>query len=261
VYAGGEAVNILVVMRMIPDSAGELQLGEDARGIDREWLDFQLNDFDDHALEEAILLKEATGAKVIAVAAGEGVNRVLQMAVARGADEVLALQTEEDTMISSREIAASIASIAKQKSTDLVLCGVQSSEDVFGQLAPYVGALLDWPHVSGTNRIVASDDKLLVTQERGGGVAVTYEMATPAVLGVQTASKAPRYVSGSKLREASKTPIGRVAPQPSGFEHSAKIVTLRLPPQAGSCEYLGGDAETVADRLVTILAAKGLARK
>lgn len=254
-------MNILVVLRMIPDSAGELQPGEDARSIDREWLDFQLNDFDDHALEEAILLKEATGAKVTAVAAGEGANRVLQMAAARGADEVLALQTEEDAMISSREIAASIASIAKQKSTDLVVCGVQSSEDIFGQLAPYVGALLEWPHLSGTNRIVASGGKLRVTQERGGGVAVTHEITMPAVLGVQTASKAVRYVSGSKLREASKTPIGRAAPEASGFERSAEIVALRLPLQVGSGENLGGNAETVADRLVTILAAKGLARK
>lgn len=259
-------MNILVVLRMIPDSAGELQLAEDGRGIDREWLDFQLNDFDDHALEEAILLKEASGATVTAVALGEGANRVLQMAAARGADEVIALQTEDDAMISSRTIAATIAATARAKSADLVLCGVQSTEDVFGQLAPYVGALLDWPHVSGTNRVLADGAGLRVTQERGAGVAVTYEMALPAVLGVQTASKAPRYVSGSKLREASKTPIGRAALEPSGFERSAEIRELRLPTQGGSGEDLGNNAENVADRLVTILAvngltANGLARK
>ena len=254
-------MNILVVLRMIPDSSSELQLGEDGRSIDQEWLDFQLNDFDDHALEEAILIKEAVGAKVTAVAVGEGAIRVLQMAAARGADEVAALQSEENTMISSRDIAASIASMARTKSADLVLCGVQSSEDVFGQLAPYVGALLDWPHVSGINRIVTSGAALRVTQERGAGIAVTYELAMPAVLGVQTASKAPRYVSGSKLREASKTPIGRAMPESSGFERSAEIIALRMPVQGGSGENLGDNAETVADRMVTILAAKGLARK
>jgi electron transfer flavoprotein beta subunit len=246
---------------MIPDSAGELQLTDDGRGIDREWLDFQLNDFDDHALEEAILVKEAAGARVTAVAIGEGANRVLQMAAARGADEVVALPLEEGAMVSSRDIAASIAAMAQARSADLVLCGVQSTEDVFGQLAPYVGALLDWPHISGTNRIAANGAGLQVTQERGAGVAVTYEVALPAVLGVQTASKAPRYVSGSKLREASKTPIGRVDLGGSGFERSAEIVTLRLPAQGGSGEDLGSDAENVADRLVAILTARGLARK
>lgn len=254
-------MNILVVLRMIPDAAGELQLADDGRGIDREWLDFQLNDFDDHALEEAILLKEAAGARVIAVALGEGVNRVLQMAAARGADEMLALQTEEGEMISSRHIAATIVELARSKSAAIILCGVQSSEDVFGQLAPYVGALLDWPHISGTSRISASGASLQVTQERGAGVAITYEVALPAVLGVQTASKAPRYVSGSKLREASKTPIGRGDLGEPTFERSAEISALRLPTQGASGESLGDDSEVVADRIVAILNAKGLVRK
>lgn len=254
-------MNILVVLRMIPDAAGDLQLTDDGRGIDREWLDFQLSDFDDHALEEAVLLKESTGARVIAVATGEGDKRVLQMAAARGADEVIALPSDSGDIISSRDIAASVAAIARNKSADLVLTGVQSTEDVFGQLAPYLGAMLGWPHLSGTNRISQRGDGLRVTQERGAGVAATYEVSLPMVLGVQTASKAPRYVSGSKLREASKTPIGRADLVPSGFERSAEIIELRLPQQGGSGESLGNDVDSVADRLVTILAAKGLARK
>ncbi|RUX89607.1 hypothetical protein EOA25_33895, partial [Mesorhizobium sp. M2A.F.Ca.ET.040.01.1.1] len=224
-------MKILVVLRMIPDSAGELELTGDGRGIDREWLDFQLNDFDDHALEEAILLKEASGATVVAVAIGEGSNRVLQMAVARGADEAVAVEAEGDGMIDSRAIAGSIVALARSKAADLVLCGVQSTEDLFGQLVPYIGALLGWPHVSGSSRLGIEGSALRVTQERGGGIAATYEITLPAVIGVQTASKAPRYVSGSKLREASKTAIGKAPSEPARFERSAEIVALRMPGQ------------------------------
>lgn len=252
-------MKILVVLRMIPDSAGELELTSDGHGIDREWLDFQLNDFDDHALEEAILLKEAAGATVVAVAIGEGNNRVLQMAVARGADEAIALGTEGDGMIDSRAIAGSIVALARSKAADLVLCGVQSTEDLFGQLVPYAGALLGWPHVSGSSRVGIEASALRVTQERGGGIAATYEIALPAVIGVQTASKAPRYVSGSKLREASKTAIGKAPSEPVVFDRSAEIVALRLPGQRGSGENLGDNPENVADRLASILAAKGFA--
>ncbi|RTM02700.1 MAG: hypothetical protein EKK31_19420 [Hyphomicrobiales bacterium] len=252
-------MKILVVLRMIPDSAGELDLTGDGHGIDREWLDFQLNDFDDHALEEAILLKEAAGATVVAVAIGEGNNRVLQMAVARGADEAIALGAEGDGMIDSRAIAGSIVALARSKAADLVLCGVQSTEDLFGQLVPYAGALLGWPHVSGSSRVGIEASALRVTQERGGGIAATYEIALPAVIGVQTASKAPRYVSGSKLREASKTAIGKAPSEPVVFDRSAEIVALRLPGQRGSGENLGDNPENVADRLASILAAKGFA--
>jgi len=252
-------MNILVVLRMMPDSASELQPTEDGRDIDREWLDFQLNDFDDQALEEAVLLKEATGARVTAVAIGAGANRVLQMAAARGADEMIALDAEEGTMTSSRELAATVAAMARERSAGLLLCGVQSGEDVFGQLAPYVGALLDWPHLSGTSRIAAVGGKLTVSQERGAGVTAIYEIEMPAVLGVQTASKAPRYVSGTKLREAAKLPIGQAALQPSSFPRAGTLARLR-PPARGASEDLGADPARVADRLVAILAAKGLVR-
>ncbi|AZO36880.1 hypothetical protein EOA27_30125 [Mesorhizobium sp. M2A.F.Ca.ET.037.01.1.1] len=252
-------MKILVVLRMIPDSAGELELTGDGRGIDREWLDFQLNDFDDHALEEAILLKEASGATVVAVAIGEGSNRVLQMAVARGADEAVAVEAEGDGMIDSRAIAGSIVALARSKAADLVLCGVQSTEDLFGQLVPYIGALLGWPHVSGSSRLGIEGSALRVTQERGGGIAATYEITLPAVIGVQTASKAPRYVSGSKLREASKTAIGKAPSEPARFERSAEIVALRMPGQRGTGENLGDNPENVAERLASILAAKGFA--
>jgi electron transfer flavoprotein beta subunit len=253
-------VNILVILRMMPDAASELQPTEDGTALDREWLDFQLNDFDDHALEEAILIKEATGARVIAIAVGEGANRVLQMAAARGADEVMVLDAEEGMLTSPRDMAATVAVTARDKAADIVLCGVQSGEDVFGQLAPYVGALLDWPHISGTSRVTAAGDRLTVSQERGAGVALTYEIQLPAVLGVQTASKAPRYVSGSKLREASKVAIGHAALQPTAFEGSAQLVKLRPPVKAGSSESLGDDPAVVADRLMAIFATKGLVK-
>jgi len=244
----------------MPDAAGELLLTDDGLGIDREWLDFQLNDFDDHALEDAILLKEATGARVSALGIGEGANRILQMAAARGADEVIAVPVDEDEIISSRDFAATVVDVARSRSVDLIICGVQSSEDLFGQLAPYAGAMLDWPHVSGTNRINADGDKLHVTQERGAGVSVTYEVSLPAVLGVQTATKAPRYVSGSKLREASKTPIDRSERRAPNFAASARLKRLRLPEQSGAAEQLGDNAESVADRIVAILETKGIGR-
>lgn len=253
-------MNILVILRMMPDAASELLPSEDGTGLDREWLDFQLNDFDDHALEEAILIKEAVGARVTAIGIGEGANRMLQMAAARGADETIALNAEEGALISPRDLASTIAATARDKAAHIVLCGVQSGEDVFGQLAPYVGALLDWPHLSGTSRVTSAGERLTVAQERGGGVSLTYEIALPAVLGVQTASKAPRYVSGSKLRDAAKTPIGHAALQPSAFERSAALTKLRPPARGGSGESLGDDADQAADRVMAILAGNGFVK-
>ena len=80
-------MQVAVVLRLAPELSGELEIADDGKEIDREWVGMRLNEFDDHALEEAILLKEADGANVIALAlAGEGVDRMLQSVMAQGAD-------------------------------------------------------------------------------------------------------------------------------------------------------------------------------
>lgn len=251
-------MNILAILRMVPDPAGELQIAEDGSSLDREWLDVQLNDFDDHALEEAILLKEAAGGRVIVACLGEGSNRTLQMAAAKGADELIAVDAGEDGMISSRDLAHTFAELAVSRSIDLVVSGVQSSEDLFGQLVPYLGGLLGWPHVSGTSQVTAQSGHLLVTQERGGGIAATWKVALPALLGIQTASKAPRYVSGSKLREGARLPITRQLAGPSGFSSTSGIGSLAGVSEGNAAEILGSDAEEVADRLYELLNGRSL---
>ena len=251
-------MKILAVLRMVPDPATELQVDGETMAIDREWLDFQLNDFDDHALEEAILLKEAVGGRVIAACIGEGATRTLQMAGAKGADELIVLESPGEGPISSRDIAHAVAELAKSRSVDLVVTGVQTSEDIFGQLGPYLGGLLQWPHLSGTSHVAADSPNLAVTQERGGGVAATWCVTLPAVLGIQTATRAPRYVSGSKLREATRMPIAKLPVGDSGFGASATMLSLDMMSQEGSAIDLGSNPEDVAESLVRMLAAREL---
>ncbi|MEQ9244290.1 electron transfer flavoprotein subunit beta/FixA family protein [Roseovarius indicus] len=252
-------MKLLVVLRMMPDPACELELLEDSPGLDHEWLDFKLNDFDDQALEEAILLKEACGGEVIALGCGEGAGRVLQMALARGADRAIEYETEPDDMISSRVIARDVAAIAKNEGVDLVLTGVQAAEDLHGQLAPYLSAILNWPGLSGTSRVALANTGLAVSQERGGGVTAHYELTLPAVLGVQTASKAPRYVSGSKLREASKLPIATAAAEAERLEPSGELLKLARPQRDEAATSLGGTAEDAAAKFLDLIRSGAVA--
>ena len=101
---------VAVVLRLVPDLSGEFEIADDGKDIDREWVGMRLNEFDDHALEEAILLKEAEGATVIALAlAGEGADRMLQSAIARGADRAVKISHDAEGVLSSRAAAPVIA--------------------------------------------------------------------------------------------------------------------------------------------------------
>jgi electron transfer flavoprotein alpha/beta subunit len=116
------------------------------------------------------------------------------MAIARGATSAIAIEWPEEEMLLTPAIAPTVVGLARDHAVDLVMTGVQTSEDILGQAAPFIGGLLGWPHVSGTSRIVSEGPgKLVVAQERGGGFVASYRITTPAVLGVQTASSPPRY--------------------------------------------------------------------
>jgi electron transfer flavoprotein alpha/beta subunit len=77
-------MNIVVALKQTVDLVEELELNDDGTGIEREYLTFRLNEWDEQALEEALLLKEGAGATVTAVALDEpDVDQSLYSALAK----------------------------------------------------------------------------------------------------------------------------------------------------------------------------------
>jgi electron transfer flavoprotein beta subunit len=182
----------------------------------------------------------------------------LQMAIARGATSAIAIEWPDEEMILTPAIALTVAQLARDHVVDLVMTGVQTSEDILGQAAPFIGGLLGWPHVSGTSRVVSEGPgKLVVAQEQGGGYVANYRITTPAVLGVQTSSSPPRYASGTKLRDAGRAPIESV---PLGEAGPMLPIASLEPIKPGSAETLGASPKEAAETLVRILADRGLIR-
>lgn len=78
-------MHIVTIIRLNPVLTDELELTNDGTDIDREWIGVELNPLDDQALEQAVLLKEQTGARVTAIACeAEGGEKLLKTALARG---------------------------------------------------------------------------------------------------------------------------------------------------------------------------------
>jgi electron transfer flavoprotein beta subunit len=255
-------MHVMVVLRLVPDTDEEFELSEDGKGIDREWIGLKLNEFDDHALEEAVLLKEAYGAMVTAVAMdADGTDRLLQTALARGADRVLKIEHGLEGMIPARVMAQLVAEVVREQACDLVLTGVQTVEDLFGQLAPTLGAVLGWPQVSAVCKLQIAGSEVLAGQEHSGGVVNTLAISLPTVVGVQSASQPLRYVSGSKLREVLSVKIPAVEVQAQEDLSGVEIQSIQFPEVAGRAEMLDGGAESVAERLVAIFRERGFNRK
>ena len=78
--------NIVAIVKMVPDLVEELEINDDGTGLDRDWLRLIINEFDNHAIEQAILLKERNGGEVTVIAPeADGVEDMLFTTAAKGA--------------------------------------------------------------------------------------------------------------------------------------------------------------------------------
>ncbi len=254
----GASMKIAVILRLTPDITEELELTEDGRDIDREWIGLVLNEFDDQALEQAVLLKESTGAEVTALAVdGEGVERLLRTALARGADAAYRIPVA-DVVASSRTLAPLHAAAVRTIGADLVLTGVLATDDLHGELAPYLGSELGWRQASAVSDVQIMGVDAVVRQEYSGGRAARLAIPLPAVIGLQTASQPPRYVSGSRLRDLLKVDVPELAVDAEPAATGMQSAVLALPQRGAGAEMIDGDGGQIAESLHAILIEKGL---
>jgi len=253
-------MNIAVAVRLMPKAGDELEVDSSGTDIDREFVDMAISDFDDQALEEAVLIKEATGATVTAVGLrSEGIEQALRVAFARGADRVVVVEAGEIDPYDSRTAALALAEAFRELAPDLALIGVQTPYDVFGQTAPLLAVALGWPHATVVVGVSLVDGTARVLQEYAGGRLAVLGLQLPAVVGLQSASSPPRYVSMSRLRQAMSDATTETldvsVEAPSG---GSKLVSLARPETQIGATMLEGDAAEVAAGVFAVLRERGV---
>lgn len=255
-------MEIVVAVKLVPDLVEELEIDADGRDLDRSLLRLRLNEFDEHAVEEALLLRERHGGRVTVVALDAGeVDEALFTCLARGADRGLKV-TGDVAGISSHGAAAVLAAVLRELPHDLILTGVQAPDDRDGQLGPLLAGALGLPHVSVVSGVEAAGDRAVtVRQEYAGGVMAELEVDLPCVLGVQAAAQPPRYAPVSRVRQIMKTRPLETLASPVAVPGPGSTVRRLAKPEGGRrAELLEGTPEEVADRLVALLRDRGVVK-
>jgi len=250
-------MNIIVPIKRVPDLVEELEIDSSGTDLDREWLKFKVNEFDDHALEEALLYKEANGGTVTAIALdGDDVEKALYAAAAKGADKVVVVKGL-DGNVSNHEAAKAFANVIGGMGADMVFTGVQSVEDRDGQLGPLLAHYMGIGHISVVTGVVAGGSGVIVTKEYGGGVVAEFDAQTPIVLGIQAAQETPRYVPVAKVRRAMRsTDLEEASAGDVGVSAGSTVSRMFKPEGGGSAEMISGSADDVASKLAEIIKSK-----
>ena len=268
-------MRIVVPLKAVPDLVEEIELSADGTGTDREFLTFVLSEWDAQALEEALLLKDAGGAEVVAVGLADDpdIDQLLYTALAKGAGSAVKLVPAGGAAGAAgpsgtrgADRAARLAAYLADQPADLVITGVQAADDLDGQLPSRLGALLDLPHVSVVIGVEpapreGNGGSVTVRQEFAGGRMHELTVHMPAVIGVQSARQAPRYAPITRVRQAMSAGGLSEVTVPSRAAGDGLVVRrLYRPGTTGKAEMMTGDAGEVAGRVVGLLRARGLVK-
>ena len=253
-------MNIIVPIKLVPDLVEELRIDEKELALDPEWLRSKLNEFDDHAIEQALLLKEGNAGQVIVIALDiESAEEALFTAAAKGADRIIKLIDDFGQPVNNHTLARLLAAIIRKLQPGLILTGVQAHNDLDGPLGPLLAEYLGFPYVGYVADIRLNDDHVTVRKEFPGGIVAEMEVFLPTVLGIQAAQQPPRYVAFSKIRQAMKSFDLEEKPVVDVDTSGGPLVTRMYQPVSGErAELIQGNAEEVAARFVGIFSELGV---
>jgi len=260
-------MNITVCVKRVPETAdADVIIDKSGKDIEKGGLVFDLNEWDNYAIEEAILLKEKMGGTVTVLSmGGEESNESLRKCLAMGADDAVRLTDPafagSDGFATARVLAEAIRKIPY----DLVFTGVQAEDDGFGQVGVALAEILGVPHVSLVNSLEVQDKKVNAHRELEGGLEEVVEVDLPAVLTIQTGINQPRYVSIMGIRKVAKKEIKtfgvsdlNLKTEEVGLSGSyIQLEKIFLPPVGEGAQMLEGKPEEIASKVFDILKEKG----
>jgi electron transfer flavoprotein beta subunit len=219
--------------------------------------------FDEQAVEAALRIKDAHGAKVTAISLGKSLDRVVtKKPVFMGADELILMEDEAFAEGDSWSTACALAAaIRKVGSYDLIFCGRQAGDSNEGQVGLGIAELLGIPHVSVARKIDVLEGKAVVERVTCDGYE-TVEVLLPALITVSNELGEPRYPAIQNIRIASK--IQSAVWKPADIEidpvylgnqgRRQKLLKLFQPVREGTCKMAEGDTpQEAAENLAVIL--------
>jgi hypothetical protein len=99
------SMDIIVCVKHVPETAeADIKIDASGRAIEKSGLVFDINEWDDYALEEAVRIKEKQGGTVTAITIGtQDSESTLRKCLARGADKAIRL-TDPGLMLSRLDV-------------------------------------------------------------------------------------------------------------------------------------------------------------
>ena len=214
---------------------------------------FETNEPDGFALEEALRLKDKHGGDVVAISMGpERAKQTIKEALAKGADRGIHIIDPQFFQLDPLSSARSIAAAIKGENFDLILTGLQSDDQGFGQTGVLLAELLGRPHATIIMAIEMMDGRMKLKRELEAGWFQWVELPLPSVITIQSGINKPRYATLKGIMAAKKKEIATIERASLGVPDAPtqRVERIYIPQKTKKTEFLTGLPKEVAAKLV-----------
>jgi electron transfer flavoprotein beta subunit len=243
-------MKVVVCIKQVITREWQLRVNEAKTWIRDQDASFELNEPDAYALEEALRLKEKHGGEVVVCSAGPArAAQVIREALARGADRAIHVESDALATADANAVADALAAAIKDEQFDLVLTGLQSDDQGFGQVGVVLAEKLGMPHATIIMEVQASGGSLRVKRELEGGWFQWVTLPLPALLTIQSGINQLRYATLKGIMAAKKKEIKKVAAAPASSS-MLTIASVYFPEKGKKTQMISGSANDAAKDLV-----------
>jgi electron transfer flavoprotein beta subunit len=243
-------MKIAVCIKQVVTREWQLRVNDQKTWIRDQDASFELNEPDAYALEEALRLKEKHGGEVIVCSAGPArAAQVIREALARGADRAVHVEADALATADANAVADALAAAITEEHVDLVLTGLQSDDQGFGQVGVVLAEKLGMPHATIIMEVQVADGALRVKRELEGGWFQWVALPMPALLTIQSGINQLRYATLKGIMAAKKKEIKKVAP-PAAAPAAQRITSVYFPEKGKKTQMLPGAPAEAAQALI-----------
>jgi electron transfer flavoprotein beta subunit len=256
-------MKIMVCIKQVPHQDARLEINSQGDWIREDNIKFEINQYDQHALEAALAIKDAGDAEVVVVSIGPArVSQALRTALGMGADRAVHVNDEEVLQSDSLGVAKVLAAVAKEESPDMVFLGLMADDGNFAAVGPMLAEFIGVAHTTTAVKIEQSGGDLSIERELEGGAVEVVEIAAPCVVSMQTGINQVRYASLKGIMAAKKKPIDVKTAGDYGLAGQlaakTRVEKIYSPPKGEGADMIEGSAAEVAAALVGKIKELGL---
>ena len=203
----GVSLKIAICIKAVPDTETKIVIAADKIHIETTGVRYIVSPYDEFAIEEAVKLKEKTGAEIVGFSLGGAeVIEVLKNGLARGLDSAVHLKDDLFTDLDPFNTATVLAAALRDGNFDIILCGQQGVGGDNSQVPAMLAELLDLPQATVIIKLEIEGNQFKAEREIEGAHEIIAGNL-PAVFSAQKGLNIPRYPSIKDIMAAKRKEI------------------------------------------------------